>query len=154
MARRHTDNMAHIYLVFAFAKDEEKAQHARHKLEGWKQAFRLDKKLLYKMERIAAEPVAAGADGDQKPAKVEKVAKGKTKGKAASKAAPAEAPASSNEDISLLVRLGFSGHEKLSEERWVQRIPSEEPFRDASPQIVKVGEPEFEATEKRFEDLD
>jgi DNA primase catalytic subunit len=144
--------MAHIYLVFAFAKDEEKAQQARHKLESWKQAFRLDKKLLYKMERVAAEP--AGDDGDQIPAKAEKSAKGKTKGKAASKAATAEAPAASNEDISLLVRLGFSGHEKLSEERWVQRIPSEEPFRDASPQLVKAGEPEFEATERRFEDLD
>jgi hypothetical protein len=152
-ARRHTDDMAHIYLVFAFAKDEEKAQQARHKLEAWKQAFRLDKKLLYKMERIAAQPAASG-DGDEKPAKAEKAAKGKTKGKAASKAATAEPPAASNEDISLLVRLGFSGHEKLSEERWVQRIPSEEPFRDASPQIVKPGEPEFEATEIRFEDLD
>jgi DNA primase catalytic subunit len=145
--------MAHIYLVFAFAKDEKKAQQARHKLEGWKQAFRLDKKLLYKMERIAAEP-AAGANGDEKPAKAEKAAKGKTKGKSASKAATAEAPTPSNEDISLLVRLAFSAHEKLSEERWVQRIPSEEPFRDAAPHIVKPGEPEFEATEKRFEDLD
>ena len=54
--------MAHIYLTFDFAKDEEKAQQARHKLEGWKQAFRLDKKLLYKVERIAA---ATPADGDQ-----------------------------------------------------------------------------------------
>jgi len=145
--------MAHIYLVFAFAKDEERAQQARHKLEGWKQAFRLDKKLLYKIERIGAE-APAGGDGDQKPAKAEKTAKEKTKRKAASKAATAAAPPPSNEDIGLLVRLGFSGHEKLSEERWIQRIPSEEPFRDASPQIVKPGEPEFEATEKRFEELD
>jgi hypothetical protein len=52
-----------------------------------------------------------------------------------------------------LVRLGFSGHEKLSEGRWVQRIPSEEPFRDASPVVVKPGETEFEATERRFEEL-
>jgi DNA primase catalytic subunit len=152
MARRHTDHMAHIYLVFAFAKDEEKAQQARHKLESWKQAFRLDKKLLYKVERIAAEPATAD-DGDKKPAKTEKAAKGK-KGKSASKAATAEATATATQDISLLVRLGFSGHEKLSEERWLQRIPAEEPFRDASPQIVKAGEAEFEATEKRFEDLD
>jgi hypothetical protein len=49
--------------------------------------------------------------------------------------------------------LGFSGHEKLSEERWVQRIPTEEPFRDASPVIVKPGEAKFEATEQRFEEL-
>jgi hypothetical protein len=143
--------MAHIYLVFAFAKDEEKAQQARHKLESWKQAFRLDKKLLYKLERIAAEPTADN-DREQKPAKAEKSAKGKTRD--ASEAATVETAAPSNEDISLLVRLAFSGHEKLSEERWVQRIPSEGPFRDASPQIVKAGEPEFEATEKRFEDLD
>jgi len=40
--------MPHIYMQFDFGKDEEKAQLARHKLEVWKQAFRLDKKLLYK----------------------------------------------------------------------------------------------------------
>ena len=43
--------MAHTYLIFDFGTDEEKAQLARHKLEGWKQAFRLDKKLQYKLER-------------------------------------------------------------------------------------------------------
>ncbi len=43
--------MAHIYMHFDFGADEEKAQEARHKLDGWKQAFRLDKKLQYKMER-------------------------------------------------------------------------------------------------------
>jgi hypothetical protein len=138
--------MAHVYLLFAFAKDEEKAQQARHKLEGWKQAFRLDKKLLYKIERVAA----ATGDGDEKPAKAEK-AKGKKKGAAS---AETEEKAGSNEEIRLLVRLGFSGHEKLSEERWVQRIPSEEPFRDASPVVVKPGEANFEATEKQFEELD
>ena len=140
--------MAHVYLLFAFAKDEEKAQQARHKLESWKQAFRLDKKLLYKIERVAAP----GGDGDAKPApaKAEK-AKGKKKGGASAEAEEKGAP---NEEIRLLVRLGFSGHEKLSEERWVQRIPSEEPFRDASPVVVKPGEANFEATEKQFEELD
>lgn len=138
--------MAHIYLLFAFAKDEEKAQQARHKLETWKQAFRLDKKLLYKLERTEA----AATDGEAKPAKAEK-AKGKSK---AAVKEPETATPPSNEDIRLLVRLGFSGHEKLSEERWLQRIPSEEPFRDASPVVVKPGEDEFEATEKQFEELD
>ncbi len=138
--------MAHIYLLFAFANDEEKAQQARHKLETWKQAFRLDQKLLYKLERTEA----AGTEGEAKPAKTEK-AEGKSK--AAVKEQESATPAS-NEDIRLLVRLGFSGHEKLSEERWLQRIPSEEPFRDASPVVVKPGEDEFEATEKQFEELD
>jgi hypothetical protein len=138
--------MAHIYLLFAFGKAEEKAQQARHKLETWKQAFRLDKKLLYKVERIA---VAAEQGEDEKPAKAEKAAKEKGKGKAAVEEAPA-----ANEEVRLLVRLGFSGHEKLSEQRWLERIPSEEPFRDASPEVVKPGEAKFEATEKQFEDLD
>jgi hypothetical protein len=138
--------MAHIYILFEFAKDEEKAQQARHKLETWKQAFRLDKKLLYKVERIALE----AADGEAKNSKPEK--KASSKGKAA-KAKEEESPVST-EDIRLLVRLGFSGHEKLSEERWVQRIPSEEPFREASPVVVKPGEAQFEAIEQRFEELD
>lgn len=143
--------MAHIYLLFDFAKDEEKAQQARHKLEGWKQAFRLDKKLLYKMERIAAAP----GDGDAKVEKPGKPEKAKGKGKAGAKAEgePA-AEATPNEEIKLLVRLAFSGHEKLSEQRWVQRIPAEEPFREASPGVVKPGDEKFEATEKQFEELD
>lgn len=147
--------MAHIYLLFAFGKEEEKAQQARHKLETWKQAFRLDKKLLYKVERIAAEPEQGE---DEKPrksqnAKAEKASKGKSKGKAAVKEQVEETPAA-NEEIRILVRLGFSGHEKLTEQRWLERIPSEEPFRDASPEVVKPGEVKFEATEKQFEDLD
>ena len=36
---------------FDFGADEEKAQEARHKLDVWKQAFRLDKKLQYKIDR-------------------------------------------------------------------------------------------------------
>ena len=141
-----TEFMAHIYLTFDFARDEEKAQQARHKLEGWKQAFRLDKKLLYKVERTAVAP----SDGDAKPAKLEK-SKSKGKGKAVA-AAEVEAPPS-NEDIRLLVRLAFSGHEKLSEQRWVERIPSEEPFQGASPVVVRPGDASFESTEKQFDEL-
>ena len=141
-----TEFMAHIYLTFDFARDEEKAQQARHKLEGWKQAFRLDKKLLYKVERTAVAP----SDGDAKPAKLEK-SKSKGKGKAVA-AAEVEAPPS-NDDIRLLVRLAFSGHEKLSEQRWVERIPSEEPFQGASPAVVRPGDASFESTEKQFDEL-
>jgi hypothetical protein len=146
--------MAHIYMLFEFAKDEEKAQQARHKLETWKQAFRLDKKLLYKVQRIAA----GAPDGDAQPPKsakpeIEKDKKADGKGKVGKAKADAEEAPASNEHIHLLVRLGFSGHEKLSEERWVQRIPSEEPFRDASPEVVKPGEAKFEVTKQRFEEL-
>ena len=143
--------MAHIYMVFDFATDEEKLQQARHKLEGWKQAFRLDKKLLYKLERVEA----AAGDGDaaaappSKTEKSEKPAKGKAKAKATEEKKP-----EAGGDVKLLVRLAFSGHEKLTEQRWVQRIPVEEPFQGASPKVVKSGEAAFEEVEKKFDELE
>ena len=146
VSESQTEFMAHIYLTFDFARDEEKTQQARHKLEGWKQAFRLDKKLLYKVERTAVAP----SDGDAKPGTVAR-SKTKDKGKAVA-AAEVEAPPS-NDDIRLLVRLAFSGHERLSEQRWVQRIPSEEPFQGASPAVVRPGDASFESTEKQFDEL-
>jgi hypothetical protein len=136
--------MPHIYMQFDFGKDEEKAQLARHKLETWKQAFRLDKKLLYEFERATdgapdAEPVAVKAEKSK--------AKGKTKAKDEPEAAK------SNETVKLLLRLGFSNHEKLSEQRWVDRIPTEEPFVTASPKVLKPGDAQFEEAEKQFEEL-
>jgi hypothetical protein len=136
--------MPHIYMQFDFGNDEEKAQLARHKLETWKQAFRLDKKLLFKFERAtdgapAAEPVAAKSE------------KPKAKGKTKAKDEP-ETPAA-NETVKLLLRLGFSNHEKLSEQRWVDRIPTEEPFVAASPKVLKPGDAHFADTEKQFEEL-
>ena len=140
-----TGSMAHIYMQFDFASDEEKAQLARHKLEVWKQAFRLDKKLLYKFERSgeAASPVEIETE---KPA----VAKGKSKTK------PETAKKASNKDgnVHLIVRLGFSGHEKLTEHRWVERIPTEDPFVSASPVTIKTDDVRFADMEKRFEDLE
>ena len=144
-----TAGMAHIYMVFDFAADEEKLQQARHKLEGWKQAFRLDKKLLYKLERERA----AGDDAAAAPAKAEKEQK-PAKGKGKAKAAVDEQKAEAGADVKLLVRLAFSGHEKLTEQRWVQRIPVEEPFQGASPKVVKSGEAGFEEVEKKFEELE
>jgi len=143
-----TAGMAHIYMVFDFAKDEEKLQQARHKLEAWKQAFRLDKKLLYKLERAEAAP-GDGEHAPVAPAKSEKPAKSKGKPKDAEEKKP-----EANADVKLLVRLAFSGHEKLTEQRWVQRIPVEEPFQVASPKVVKSGEAGFEEVEKKFEELE
>jgi hypothetical protein len=136
--------MPHIYLLFDFTADEEKAQLARHKLEGWKQAFRLDKKLLYKFERSAAAPAD---DGENSPKPEKPKAKGKAKVKAATGAGAPE------ENVKLFVRLAFSGHEKLSEQRWVERIPVEEPFQAAQPAVVKPGDALFSETEKQFEEL-
>jgi hypothetical protein len=139
--------MPHIYIQFDFAKDEEKAQQARHKLEGWKQAYRLDKKLLFKFERT---PVAAVEEANAKPGKTEKPDKSKGKGKPEPEAPAATAP---SESVKLLVRLDFSNHEKLSGQRWLDRIPSEEPFQGASTLVIKPTDAPFADTEKRFDDL-
>lgn len=144
--------MAQSFLIFDFGEDETAAQHARHRIDGWKQAFRLDKKMQLKFDRKEAE--AAGA-----PAKSsEKAAGGGSKAKNSKKTSdaadtPEEKPAASA-DISLIIRLDFSDHEKLSHHSWLNRIPSEEPFKAASSRIVRSGDPEFGATAERFDSLD
>lgn len=126
-------------MLFDFGSDEQKAQQARHKLDVWKQAFRLDKKMTFKFERGNIAPSASEpfetlqAKGNGKEEKKTAVPQGTVK---------------------LLLRLGFSGHEKITEHHWTERIPSEEPFRSSSPHVIKQREPEFDATEKRFENLD
>jgi len=147
--------MAHTYLLFDFGTDEEKAQLARHKLEGWKQAFRLDKKLQYKLER-GEEEAKSAVETVQKAAEPAKAEKSKPKTK--SKAKPAKAEASeeappANGKVNLLVRLYFSGHEKLTEQRWLDRIPSEEPFKEASPRVVRQGEAQFDEVVQQFDAL-
>jgi len=153
--------MAHTYIRFDFGTDEEKAQLARHKLDGWRQAFRLDKRVQYKLDRPEnpAAETAAKPEAAEKPA-----ASAKAKGKAAEKPAekkagkPAEAaqakPAAATDGkVGLLVRLYFSPHEKLSEQRWIERIPSEEPFKSAAPKVIHQHDAEFEATDQQFESL-
>ncbi|MBI3406418.1 MAG: hypothetical protein HY046_13270 [Acidobacteria bacterium] len=112
--------MAHTFLVFDFGTNEEAAQQARHKIEGWQQGFRLGKKLLAKFERTAPEG-KEGKDG--------------------------------KESIRVLIRLEFSDHEKLSRQRWEDRIPSEEPFKEAAPMTVHQGDATFEKTVEQFESL-
>ena len=147
--------MAHTYMLFDFGADEEKAQQARHKLESWKQAFRLDKKLQFKFDRgESAASQAAEAEAPETPEKPEKPGKaGKSKSSKAKPKSSTEAPAT-NGQVKLLVRLYFSGHEKLSEQRWIDRIPSEEPFKGATPKLVKEGEADFAETLAQFDSLD
>jgi len=129
--------MPETFLTFDFATGEETAQQARHKLEMWKQSFRLDKKLRFAFDRgdSPAEPAAEAAA---------------SKGKSKPKKEEADSPGG---PVKLLVRLYFSDHEKMTGQRWLQRIPQEEPFKDASPQVIPAGAPEFAATQQRFEAL-
>lgn len=155
-----TQTMSHIYLKFDFGTDEDRAQQARHKLDGWKQAFRLDKRLLYKLDRPESEESgkAAKPEAGEKPApsgKTKAKAPAKASGKAESGETSQQKPTpAANGKVGLLVRLYFSSHEKLSEQRWLSRIPTEEPFKSASPKIIHPSDAEFESTDRQFEALD
>ena len=152
--------MAHTYLLFDFGSDEEKVQQARHKLESWKQAFRLDKKLQYKLEREqapSAEPAAKAepsAKSEPEPAKSEKSkpTKGKSKPKAKSGNEPGETE--NHGPVKLLVRLYFSGHEKLSEQQWLDRIPADELFKVAQPHVINEKDAAFDETLKHFDSIE
>jgi hypothetical protein len=151
--------MAHIYFSFDFGTDEEKAQQARHKLEMWKQAFRLDKKMLYKFEResdaeASSEDGAGKTEEAEKAAKKSKAAKAgkpKSRGKKKEDADGGEAPTG---NVKLYLRLAFSAHEKMTEERLLKKIPSEEPFSELSPKAVKDEDAEFAELEAKFDSLD
>jgi hypothetical protein len=149
--------MAYSFLVFDFGTNEDVAQQARHRIDGWKQGFRLDKKLQVKFDRreleskhvAASEPSSAAAKSGSKKAE----AKGKSKSKdhAGEKGDSSSEPQS---DVSLIVRLDFSDHEKLSHQRWLDRIPTEEPFKSAKTKIVRPSDPEFDKISGLFDSLD
>ncbi|HYL67693.1 MAG TPA: hypothetical protein VEX69_00870 [Candidatus Limnocylindria bacterium] len=136
--------MAYSYLIFDFGTDEEGAQQARHKLEAWKQGFRLGNKLLLKFERQNSGGTEAGEDGAAKSAQSKKKP---TTNKISEKAA-------SRGHVRLLIRLDFSDHEKLSHQRWLDRIPAEEPFKSVDAETVRHTDPAFAKTAELFESLD
>jgi len=133
--------MAHDFLIFDFGTNEEVAQQARHKVEGWTQGFRLGKKMLLKFEREAADDSQESGKSAGKP--------GVSKKKSATKSDAAEPSA----NVRILVRLDFSDHEKLSLQRWLDRIPAEEPFKSAKTEIIRQGQPGFAETAELFDSL-
>jgi hypothetical protein len=130
---RYRKRMAQSFLLFDFGSNEELAQQARHTVDRWKQGFRLDKKLLLKFDR------------GESPSDEEA-----TSAKTSSKK---RANASETGKIQLVIRLDFSEHERLSHQRWLDRIPSEAPFKDTQSQIIRQNDEEFAGTAERFEAL-
>jgi hypothetical protein len=155
-----TSSMAHTYMVFEFP-NEEKAQQARHKLEGWKQAFRLDKKLQVKFDRgdeatteageAAAEPESEHEG--KKDAKAKSAAKGAKTAKS-KKSEKSEEETADSGPVKLLVRLYFSGHEKITEKQWLDRIPADELFKVAHPNVIHEKDATFDDTLKQFDTLE
>ncbi len=133
--------MPHDFLIFDFGTNEEVAQQARHKVEGWTQGFRLGKKMLLKFEREANDDRETPEKAGAKPSASKK--------KSATKSDAAEPSA----NVRVLVRLDFSDHEKLSLQRWLDRIPTEEPFKSAKAEIIRQGQPGFSETAELFDSL-
>jgi len=144
--------MPQSILIFDFGSDESAAQLARHKLEGWKQAFRLGNRILLKFDR--AELTEKSPDPNASPARSAPEEKKRAKKKPAGKNEKDDDPPASPARVQLLVRLAFSDHEKLSHQRWLDRIPSEEPFKSVKSEAIRASDPLFAQTSERFESLD
>lgn len=153
--------MPQSILVFDFGANEEAAQQARHKFEGWKQAFRLGDKAVLKFERKSNDEAATASDVPVEP-KPEKSSKSKPAAKKTAKKKSAEAEAekkaeeaaAEDSDVRILIRLSFSDHEKLSYQRWLDRIPTEEPFKSAKGETIRHSDASFAKTADRFDSLD
>jgi hypothetical protein len=140
--------MPQSIFIFDFGTNEEAAQQARHKVDGWRQGFRLGKKLVLKFER-AESPGDDASEGGAAAKEAGKPAEKKTAGKQ-DKGEKATAAGG----VRLFVRLNFSDHEKLTHQRWLDRIPAEEPFKSAKLQTIRTGDPEFAKTAELFDSLD
>jgi hypothetical protein len=135
--------MAQSILIFDFGTNEEAAQQARHKVEAWKQGFRLGSKMLLKFDRKESSGKDGGQNSSEKKPAGKKSA-GKTDGEKAEGAG----------SVRVLLRLDFSEHEKLSHQRWLDRIPNEEPFKSAEAETIRSGDAAHSKTAELFDSLD
>lgn len=155
---RYRSDMAQSILIFDFGTNEEAAQQARHKIESWQQGLRLGKKVLFKFDR---EDTSDSAEAEAKPEETAsaagKPAKKQSAAKAKQKAADEpEKPSSTDAagKIRLVVRLGFSDHEKLIQQRVLDRFAAEEPFKSVQGETIRQGSPNFADSEELFDSLD
>jgi hypothetical protein len=146
--------MAPSILVFDFGADEALAQQARHKVDGWKQGFRLGNKMQLKFERQEASAGNGEAGAPDAPDATDKeTPKSKPAAKGA-KQSKRDDDAESSSHVRVLLRLDFSDHEKLSQQRWLDRIPAEEPFKSAKGETIRATDTGFEKISALFELLD
>ncbi len=90
-------------------------------MENWQRGFRLGNKLSLQFDRSDA-----GSDSAEKGGE---------------KAEPG---------IRMIVRVDFSDHEKLSRQRWLERIPADDLFKTAKVSKVSPGDPTYAETEEKF----
>ena len=147
--------MAQSYLIFDFGSNEEAAEQARRTIDRWKQAFRLGKKVMMKFDRSAP---GNGSGGEVPTGSGQNAGTGEHPGQQEA-ATPNDgdttdgrnADQTTADQITLIVRLEFSDHERLSHQRWLARIPAEQPFKDAHPKAIEPGDPEFANVVEQFQ---
>lgn len=147
--------MPQTLIVFDFGANEEAAQQARHRLEGWRQVFRLGDRLKLKFERQA--PSAAPEPAEAEPAKAKK-GKGKSAGKSDGKKKASgdeggKTQAPDADRLRLMVRLEFSSHEKLSYQQWIGRIEAEPLLQGTNRKIWQRGQEGFDEAAETFDSL-
>jgi hypothetical protein len=151
--------MAQSILIFDFGTNEEAAQQARHKIEAWQQGSRLGKKILIKFDRpetvadaeaTTTEPAAQPSTEKGKAPKTKSAARKEASGKEGSDDGGKEEP---NSRVRLFIRLHFSDHEKLTQQRWLDRIAAEEPFKSTEGETIRQGTPAFAETAELFDSL-
>jgi pyruvate/2-oxoglutarate dehydrogenase complex dihydrolipoamide acyltransferase (E2) component len=153
--------MPQSIFIFDFGTNEEAAQQARHKVEAWQQGFRLGKKMSIKFEREHVD-ASESAEAESGPAEKPKPSNKKSANPKGAPAAEAGGDATdkasaekhnSSSRVRVLVRLDFSDHEKLTLQRWLDRIPAEEPFKSAKSEAIRTGNPDFAKTVELFDSL-
>jgi hypothetical protein len=153
--------MAQSILIFDFGTNEEAAQLARHKVEAWQQGSRLGKKILLKFDR---EESSVGTNQGEVAASLEEplakaTVKSNKKSVKANDAHPANSAngpsddSSSAANVRLVIRLDFSDHEKLTQQRWLDRFAAEEPFKSTKGETIRQGNPAYARTSELFESL-
>ena len=138
--------MAQSILIFDFGSNEEAAQQARLKIEAWQQGSRLGKKMLLKFRREEPGDAAAASSGEAAP-------QGKSNQKKTTTGEQQPSPAETTSKVRLMVRLEFSDHEKLTQQRWLDRFAAEEPFKSTKGETVRQGSAAFAETADLFESL-
>jgi hypothetical protein len=136
--------MTRAFLLFDFGADEEAVQKARHRIQAWKQAFRLGDKVQFKLERQSS-----GTSGNSRGSK-----DSESKGKRGQEKEGSASNAETMERIRFLVRLDFSAHEKHLFQTWLDRIPGEEPFKSKKPEAIQRDASNFEQVSDLFDSLD
>jgi len=149
-------------IVISIGFGRTKRKRSRRGTAGWlAAAFRLDKKLQYKLDRpeepgsncLRARTRRESASGEAQRKGAEN-AKGQAASAKSSVPPAGKTSAAANGKSDCWSGFTFSRTRSFQSSAGSTVSPSEEPFKSASPRVVHHSDPEFETTDKQFEALE